>query len=181
MIARRRCADRICSFTSAHLALQWRSCSRVEPGAYPPIFLLGFVAHRPSVARAVDIRSLGRANHFDRSRRAVVLVCQRQTRSEQIAGEVDTLFSGQDHGAPFYRYFPELLKAAAPWSLVMVAAVGFAIAPLLWHMFSRTKGAFRQCFQQWRMTPRAGVVIWAASIFLPLCVIATSSFIICFR
>jgi 4-amino-4-deoxy-L-arabinose transferase-like glycosyltransferase len=113
------------------------------PGAYPPIFLLGFVALRG------EWRSLWT---FVRSGALLTLIVlagpwfwyvQRQTRSDQFAGEVDTLFSGQDHGAPFYRYFPELMKAAAPWSLVAIAAFGFALAPLAWHLFPH-EGRFRR-------------------------------------
>jgi len=146
------------------------------PGAYPPIFLLGFVALRGRWSALWRFVRCGAPITLLALAAPWFIYAQRQTRTEQFAGEVDTLFSGQDHGATFYRYFPELVKATAPWSLVALAAFGFAIAPLVWHLFSRTTGSFVACFAQWRMTPRAGVIVWAAAIFLPLCVIGNKQF-----
>jgi len=59
--------------------------------------------------------------------------------------------AGQDHGAWFYVYFPMLLKAAAPWSgMVIVALVAAA------RVARRDAGA-------------RGLLLWAATIFVPLC------------
>jgi len=131
------------------------------PGAFPPIFLLGMIALR---------RQWPAFSAFLKSGALVLLIAlalpwfiyaRYETKSSQISGEVDTLFSGQDHFAPFYHYGPELLKAAAPWSFVVIAAVGMAL-------FVRSDRRGR--------SPQAGLLVWVVSIALPLCLIGNKQF-----
>jgi hypothetical protein len=60
---------------------------------------------------------------------------------------------GEDHVRPFYMYFPQTLVATAPWTGLFLLGLVWAVA-------------------DWRRSPAARVVlIWAASILLPLCCI----------
>lgn len=142
------------------------------PGAFPPIFLLAMVLLRR------QWRAIWR---FVISGAPIVLIvlsfswfayALHSTRSGQINGEVDTLLSGQDHFAPFWHYTPELIKATLPWTLVALAAVILAVEPL----FSKEGGSFSVRWRQWALLPQAAVVVWALSIFVPLCAIGNKQF-----
>jgi 4-amino-4-deoxy-L-arabinose transferase-like glycosyltransferase len=60
---------------------------------------------------------------------------------------------GEDHVRPFYMYFPQMLKATAPWT-------GLFVLGLIW------------AIRDWRLQPAARVaLLWAGVILLPLCLI----------
>lgn len=86
---------------------------------------------------------------------------------KQFTNEIDELAGGEDHLGHFYQYFPDLLRAAAPWSLVLMAAIATAIGSAL-RRFGKGRGKRTWPLPQRR---RIGVLIWCAVILIPLCII----------
>jgi 4-amino-4-deoxy-L-arabinose transferase-like glycosyltransferase len=164
------------------------------PGAFPPIFLLGMIAIRRQWAALHTFLRCGALLVLVALAAPWFLYAKFETKSSQISGEVDTLFSGQDHFAPFYHYGPELLKAAAPWSFVVLAAIGLALYEALDGISRSDKGrGFEvvppdhgeqvardidsvRTYAAARLSPPGGLLIWAVSILLPLCVIGNKQF-----
>ena len=159
------------------------------PGAFPPIFLLGMIALRRQWPALLAFVKSGALFLLVALALPWFIYARYETRSTQISGEVDTLFSGQDHFAPFYHYGPELMKAAAPWSFVVLAAVGMA----LFHVMSANRRRRARGFDvagrpeqldsdrpvalaRTAELPEAGLLMWVVSILLPLCVIGNKQF-----
>jgi 4-amino-4-deoxy-L-arabinose transferase-like glycosyltransferase len=70
-----------------------------------------------------------------------------------LADELKVVTGGEDHVGKFYDYFPETLKAIAPWA-------GMFVLGLFWGL------------RDWRNQPAARVaILWLAVVFLPLCLI----------
>ncbi len=75
----------------------------------------------------------------------------------QIGREINTIAVGENHPASFLLYFPQLFQATAPWCLLMPAALFEAVRR--------------------SSDPRLrGLLTWAGSIFLPLCLIGNKQF-----
>jgi 4-amino-4-deoxy-L-arabinose transferase-like glycosyltransferase len=70
----------------------------------------------------------------------------------KLISEVAVGVAGEEHKAWFVEYFPQLLRATAPWSGLMV--VGIIHAAGRWR-------------SDWKLR---GLLIWSLSIFLPLCI-----------
>jgi 4-amino-4-deoxy-L-arabinose transferase-like glycosyltransferase len=69
-----------------------------------------------------------------------------------LANEIRRLAEGEGHGGWFFEYIPELVLATAPWSLLVLGALIYAIA-------------------RWRTAPALrGLLIAAGSILLPLAI-----------
>src|SRR6185503_16353005 len=160
------------------------------PGAFPPIFLLGMIALRRQWSALKPFLKSGALFLLIALALPWFIYARYETKSSQISGEVDTLFSGQDHFAPFYHYGPELLKAAAPWSFVVLAAVGVAFFHVLSAKRRSLQGGFEVALRaeheeygdvsianrQPAQLPQAALLMWAVSILLPLCVIGNKQF-----
>lgn len=70
-----------------------------------------------------------------------------------LAQELRVVAGGEDHGRPFYMYFPQMLVATAPWTGLFLLGLAWAVA-------------------DWRRAPAVRVVlVWAGAILLPLCCI----------
>jgi 4-amino-4-deoxy-L-arabinose transferase-like glycosyltransferase len=70
-----------------------------------------------------------------------------------LADELQVVTGGEDHRGAFYQYFPQMLKAIAPWA-------GLFVLGLIW------------AIRDWRTQPVARVaLLWVGVILLPLCVI----------
>jgi 4-amino-4-deoxy-L-arabinose transferase-like glycosyltransferase len=70
-----------------------------------------------------------------------------------LRDELFIVAGGEDHRQPFYIYFPQLLRATAPWTGLMI--LGFICA-----------------IRDWRLQPAArAALLWLGVILLPLCVI----------
>jgi len=77
----------------------------------------------------------------------------RTPESKIIAGEIDNVTRGSDHGGWFFVYLPLLLVATAPWCAVLPVAV-------------------YEAARRWRSDIRLrGLLLWIASVLLPLCAI----------
>lgn len=119
------------------------------PGAYPLLFLVGLSLIRFSAAPLVRFLRSGAVITL------LVLALPWFTYIFHTVGyrqwkmETDELLGGQDHWAAFYFYFWEVIKAAGPWSLVMIGA----LVAGAWH---------------WRDRRVAGMLLWFAVIFIPL-------------
>src|SRR4051794_3365839 len=90
--------------------------SKGGPGIFPVLFLVGYVV----VTRRWDV-----ARRFITSGAVFTLICIGASwyayaayvvGPKQFVDEMRALSSGEDHGAPFYLYFPQILIATAPWS-----------------------------------------------------------------
>jgi 4-amino-4-deoxy-L-arabinose transferase-like glycosyltransferase len=67
-----------------------------------------------------------------------------------IREEAEIGMRGMEHTGSFIQYFPDLLRAVAPWSALMVLAIILAIAV-------------------WKAQPRVrGPLLWFAAVFVPL-------------
>jgi Dolichyl-phosphate-mannose-protein mannosyltransferase len=76
----------------------------------------------------------------------------------QFRSEWAETTEGLDHPASFYAYFPMLLLAIGPWFLVTLVALAAAA-------------------KRARLDPRlAGLLVWAAAVFVPLCFLGNKQF-----
>jgi 4-amino-4-deoxy-L-arabinose transferase-like glycosyltransferase len=124
--------------------------SKGGPGLFPVLFLAGYVA----VTRRWDV-----ARRFFTSGAVLTLVCVGASwyayaacvvGPKQFIEEMHELTSGEDHGGPFYLYFPQILVATAPWS-------GMVVVGLI------------EAARRWRADVRARVMlVWVAACLLPL-------------
>ena len=150
------------------------------PGAFPPLFLVTLICLRRRWGAFVD---------FARSGAPLVLVAlalpwfvyaRESADARQFRGEVDDLFSGNDHYAAFYNYFHLLLRASLPWVLLMPAAVVAAAWPALRSAAARVRGTWnesdREALENWMASPNAGLIAWPLVIFVPLCLIGNKQF-----
>lgn len=140
------------------------------PGAYPPTFLIAMIVARRQWSALRDFAKSGAWLLLLLLAAPWFLYAKHATRTGQFSGEVDTLFSGQDHFAPFYHYLPEILKAAAPWSAIVIAAVALAIWEL--RPAHDLPGEQRPRI----LRPTTVALIWAASVLIPLCCIGNKQF-----
>jgi len=176
------------------------------PGAFPPIFLFGLICLR---------RRWGAFAHLARSGAPFLLAAlalpwflyaRQEASAYQFRGEVDTLFSGNDHYAAAWHYLHLVLRAALPWILLVPAALIMAVWPLVLAAGSRlgrrapkpreyatpssnggngkvsadrrTDGliAMVSPLVEWADSGPAGVLVWALAIFIPLCLIGNKQF-----
>jgi 4-amino-4-deoxy-L-arabinose transferase-like glycosyltransferase len=132
--------------------------SKGGPGLFPILFLVGYAA----VARRWDV-----ARRFVTSGAAITLLlvgvswyafAAWTVGPKQFFQEMRELGSGEDHGAPFYMYFPQILVATVPWSGMVVLGLVEAV-------------------RRWRADVRARVVlVWVAACLLPLFVAGNKQF-----
>jgi 4-amino-4-deoxy-L-arabinose transferase-like glycosyltransferase len=70
-----------------------------------------------------------------------------------IGDELSVVTGGEDHRQAFYMYFPQMLRASAPWTGLMIFGLVCAI-------------------RDWRTQPAArAALLWLGVILLPLCII----------
>jgi 4-amino-4-deoxy-L-arabinose transferase-like glycosyltransferase len=142
------------------------------PGGFPPLFLLGIICLR---------RQWNALWRFVRSGAPLVILllslpwfiyAHASTQSNQIQGEVDELFEAVGHSAHFWNYALDLTKATLPWSLVALAAVGIAAAP----MVDAIRRADKAARAPWAQSPQAVLLVWMAAIIVPLCILPQKQF-----
>jgi 4-amino-4-deoxy-L-arabinose transferase-like glycosyltransferase len=158
-------------------AIRWLWTGSVRPQCAPVAFHLGGVAIALAVlakgppalfpvffliAWAVAERNYAPLRRFATSgallTTAVVagwwfLAVRTSPEAHVLADELKVVTGGEDHVGKFYAYFPETLKAIAPWA-------GMFVLGLFWGL------------RDWRKQPAARVaILWLGVILLPLCLI----------
>ena len=140
-------------FQWAGLAVGLAMLAKGAPGAFPVLFFAAWVlverrwtaATRFLLSGAVLTALLVGFGWF--------LYLIRSPDAGQFWHEVTRITEGENHPGPFYVYLPQMLAAVAPWT-------GFFVLGLIWAVAN------------WSSRPAARVaLLWAASIFVPLCLI----------
>jgi 4-amino-4-deoxy-L-arabinose transferase-like glycosyltransferase len=137
-------------FHLSAVAIAWAAMSKGPPAFYPIVFLLALCAIE---------RSASPLWKFLRSGAAITLIVLALgwwayayfgPGARQIQEELRTVATGEDHGGPFYIYFPALLWATAPWT-------GFVVFGLI------------AAGTNVRSNRRVQILLaWAGAIFIPL-------------
>lgn len=111
---------------------------------------------------------------------------------EEVRNYLAVTTGGEDHPGPFYVYFPDMLKGTAPWSGVLVLGTIW-LGTRLWEQWAARRAArlnaekdeAEQGERLSMLPPRAGaewdagfraLSVWAAVIFVPLCLIGNKQF-----
>lgn len=131
--------------------------SKGPPGFYPPVFLLALCAVRRRWQPLVKFFTSGAPLTLLILAAPWFVYVLRAVGIEQWKHESDELLGGEGHGGPFYQYFVEILKATAPWCLLVPGSLVAAV--------------------QRRRDPRVvGVLLWAGVVFVPLCFLGNKQF-----
>jgi len=141
------------SFHLAGLAIAMAVLSKGPPGVFPVFFFLAWVivernwaALRRSLFSGALLTTAVLAGWW-------FLYVRTSAFAHVLKDELFIVTGGEDHRQPFYMYFPQLLRASAPWTGLMILGVIFAI-------------------RDWRREPAARTaLLWLAVILLPLCII----------
>jgi 4-amino-4-deoxy-L-arabinose transferase-like glycosyltransferase len=141
------------AFHLAGVAIALTVLAKGPPGLFPVLFFVAWVIVEKNWAA---LRRFGTSGALLTT--LVVggwwfLYVRSSPHAHILKDELFVVTGGEDHVRPFYMYFPQILKATAPWT-------GLFVLGLIWGI------------RDWRLQPAARVaLLWAGVILLPLCLI----------
>jgi 4-amino-4-deoxy-L-arabinose transferase-like glycosyltransferase len=145
-----------CSLIAYHLAgasIALAVLAKGPPGVFPVLFLIAWAVAeknytplRRFLTSGAILTTLVVAGWW-------FLYVRTSPEAHVLGDELKVVTGGEDHVGKFYAYFPEVLKAIAPWA-------GMFALGLFWGI------------RGWRSQPAARVaILWLGVILLPLCLI----------